>query len=206
MGFPKPLLEYQGERFIDGLARIFRSVCGEVIVVRSAASGEWEVAGADIVTNPHPERGMLSSLQCGLQRVSAESDAVFFTPVDYPAIAQSTVKQMAANWVGDSIVIPRRQGRRGHPVLIARALIAEFLSLPHTAQARDVVVRHESEIRYMDVDDPGILLDVDTPEQFRALVESAQAAGRGLHRSGSSEDLAASRESVVRDLLRKVRS
>jgi len=178
MGFPKPLLEYRGERFVDGLVRIFRAVCGRVIVVRSMASGEWDVAGADIVTNPRPERGMLSSLQCGLQKVSNESDAVFFTPVDYPAIAESTVRQMAGRWAGDDVMIPRRQGRRGHPVLIARSLIPEFLNLPDAAQARDVVVRHESGIRYIDVDDPGILLDIDTPEQFQALVDSAQAASR----------------------------
>ena len=175
MGFPKPLLEYRGQRFIDGLVRIFRAVCGQVVVVRSAASGEWDAAGADIVTNPQPERGMLSSLQCGLRQVSDENEAVFFTPVDYPAIAESTVKQMAATWAGDSIVIPRRSGRRGHPVLIARALIPEFLNLPDTAQARDVVVRHQSCIRYIDVDDPGILLDVDTPDQFQALAESIRS-------------------------------
>jgi molybdenum cofactor cytidylyltransferase len=174
MGFPKALLEYQGERFIDGLERTFRAVCGQVIVVRSAASGEWDLPGADIVTNPRPERGMLSSLQCGLRKVSSGSDAVFFTPVDYPAIAESTVKQMAASWSGDEIMIPRRQGRRGHPVLIAHSLIPEFLNLPDAAQARDVVVRHESGIRYVDVDDPGILLDIDTPEQFQALVEAVR--------------------------------
>jgi molybdenum cofactor cytidylyltransferase len=175
MGFPKPLLEYQGERFIDGLVRIFRAVCGQVIVVRSSASGEWEVAGADIVTNPQPERGMLSSLQCGLRAASRESDAIFFTPVDYPAIAESTVRQLAASWAGDSILIPRYQNRRGHPVLIARALVPEFLDLLDTAQARDVVRGHESSIRYVAVDDPGILLDVDTPEQHRALLETIRS-------------------------------
>jgi CTP:molybdopterin cytidylyltransferase MocA len=169
MGFPKPLLEYQGERFIDRLLRIFRAVCAQVIIVRSIASGEWNVDSADFVTNPQPERGMLSSLQCGLREVSNESDAIFFTPVDYPAISESTVKQLAEAWAGASIVIPRHQGRRGHPVLIARVLVPEFLDLPHTAQPRDVVRRHGSSIRYVDVDDPGILLDVDTPEQHRAL-------------------------------------
>jgi CTP:molybdopterin cytidylyltransferase MocA len=169
MGFPKPLLTYQGERFIDRLVRIFAAVCNQVIVVRSAASGEWPVAGAHIVTNPRPERGMLSSLQCGLSAVSRECDAIFFTPVDYPAIAESTVSLLAAAWAGDPVMIPRYRGRRGHPVVISRTLVPEFERLPDSAQPADVVRRHEAEIRYVDVNDPGILRDVDTPEEHRAL-------------------------------------
>ncbi len=172
MGFPKALLTYRGERFVDRLARIFSAVCKEIVVVRSAASGEWTVAGAHLVTNPLPERGMLSSLQCGLRAVSRERQAVFFTPVDYPAIAESTVSLLAAAWAGDQIIIPRYRGRRGHPVLIAHALLQEFESLPVSAQPADVVRRHESEIRYIDVDDPAILSDVDTPEQHRALEQA----------------------------------
>lgn len=172
MGFPKPLLTYQGERFIDRLVRIFGAVCKELVVVRSAASGEWTVAGAHLVNNPRPERGMLSSLQCGLSAVSSECDAIFFTPVDYPAIAESTVSRLAAAWAGDPIVIPRYRGRRGHPVLISRALVPEFEHVPDSAQAADVVRRHEPEIRYVDVDDPAILRDVDTPEEHRALEQA----------------------------------
>jgi molybdenum cofactor cytidylyltransferase len=172
MGFPKALLTYRGERFVDRLARIFSAVCNEIVVVRSAASGEWTVAGAHLVINPLPERGMLSSLRCGLGAVSQERQAIFFTPVDYPAIAESTVSLLAAAWAGDQIIIPRYRGRRGHPVLIARALLREFESLPDSAQPADVVRRHESEIRYVDVDDPAILSDVDTPEQHRALEQA----------------------------------
>ncbi len=172
MGFPKPLLTYRGERFIDRLVRVFGAVCDQVIVVRSAVSGEWTVTGAHTVTNPRPERGMLSSLQCGLDAVSRECDAIFFTPVDHPAIAESTVDLLAGAWAGDHIMIPRYRGRRGHPVLISRALVPEFERLPDSAQAADVVRRHETEIHYVDVDDPGILRDVDTPEEHRALEQA----------------------------------
>jgi CTP:molybdopterin cytidylyltransferase MocA len=170
MGFPKALLEFKGERFVDRLVRLFNSVCGQVVVVRSALSGEWRVADAEVVENPDPARGMLSSLQCGLRTVSPSADAIFFTPVDYPAIAQTTVTQMSAAWNSQSVlVLPRAGGRRGHPVLISRVVATEFLSLPAGAQARDVVHRRESDIRYVDVEDPGILLDIDDPEQYRAL-------------------------------------
>jgi molybdenum cofactor cytidylyltransferase len=176
MGFPKALLEYEGERFVDRLVRIFRSVCDQVIVVQSALSGDWRPANANVVYNPDPDRGMLSSLQCGLTAVDPGADAVFFTPVDYPAIAQATVAKMAAAWRdGVNLVVPRTGGRRGHPVLASRAVVRELLFLPHTAEAREVVRRHEAEIQYVDVDDRGILLDVDSPEQYLALTAEPRA-------------------------------
>jgi molybdenum cofactor cytidylyltransferase len=67
------------------------------------------------------------------------------------------------------LVIPRFQGRRGHPVCAARWLIPEFLALPVEAQAREIVHRHAAEACYVDVDDPGILRDVDDPEAYRSL-------------------------------------
>lgn len=170
MGFPKAMLQYQGERFVNRLVRVFRCACHEVVVVRSALSGEWQVAGAHVVENPDPERGMLSSLQCGLRAVSTDADAVFFTPVDYPAISQNVVVKMADAWNRESaLILPRTNGRRGHPALVSRRIVPELLSLRDGAQARDIVHRHESEIQYVDVDEPGILHDIDDAEQYSAL-------------------------------------
>lgn len=178
MGRPKPLLEFQGETFLGRLTRLFGAHCEQVIVVvgpasRPVATGREACPTSTI--NPHPERGMLSSLQCGLRTISDSAEAIFFTPVDHPAISESTISTMAERWGGELLTIPRRETRRGHPVLISRALIPEFLELPDTAQARDVVVRHEPDVRYIDVEDPGILIDVDDPAAYRALLESARA-------------------------------
>lgn len=178
MGRPKAMLDYRGETFVDRLVRVFSACCDAVIVVVGQAS--WPVAirqnpGPALVTNPHPEYGMLSSLQCGLRAIRGSAGAVFFTPVDHPAIAEATIVTMAKTWGGELLTIPRYQDRRGHPLLIARSLIPEFLELPETAQARDVVVRHESEIRYIDTDDPGILIDVDDPAAYQSLLESVRA-------------------------------
>jgi molybdenum cofactor cytidylyltransferase len=71
-------------------------------------------------------------------------------------------------------VIPRCGGRRGHPVFAARPIASELLALPAEAQAREVVHRHVSQTLYVDVDDPGILADIDDPSAYRELVEAAQ--------------------------------
>lgn len=112
---------------------------------------------------------MLTSLQCGLRAVPDSANFVFFTPVDLPAVQSGSVSTLAAAAGSAPLVIPRHNGRRGHPVLIARELIPEFLALPPSAQARDAVERHATEIRYIDVDDPGILMDIDDPWDYARL-------------------------------------
>jgi molybdenum cofactor cytidylyltransferase len=68
------------------------------------------------------------------------------------------------------IAIPQYLGRHGHPVLFTRALVPEFLALGPDAQARQVLHRHASEIRYLDVADPGILDDIDDPDAYHRLL------------------------------------
>lgn len=166
MGRPKALLDYRGETFLHRLVRIFRVYCEDVLVVASQPLPGCE---ARTVINPQPERGMLSSLQCGLFALNPGAPAAAFTAVDIPAIAESTVEQVVAGWSGELLRIPRHRGRRGHPVLMSRQLVPEFLALPASEQARTIVHRHESEIVYVDVDDPGILADVDTPADYEQL-------------------------------------
>jgi CTP:molybdopterin cytidylyltransferase MocA len=168
MGSPKAFLDYRGETFLGRLTRMLRVYCESVFVV---AGAPLEAPGTQVVVNPAPERGMLSSLQCGLAAAVAAGtkQAVAFTPVDYPAMEESTIEAIVARWSGELLRIPRHQGRRGHPVLIARPIISEILALPDGAQARDVVRRHETDIVYVDVNDPGILADVDTPADYERI-------------------------------------
>lgn len=171
MGQPKALLRYRGETFLDRMIGMLSTCCDEVIVVaghrgeelRASLDHDW---AARFVTNPDPSRGQLSSLQTGLAATGA--DAVIFTPVDYPAVLPSTVATLAeALGGGAPLVIPSYRGRHGHPVGIARALAVEILELAGGCSARDAIQRHNA--LYLDVDDPGILLDVDTPADYRDL-------------------------------------
>jgi molybdenum cofactor cytidylyltransferase len=109
-------------------------------------------------------------MQCGLRAVPAEARGVIFSLVDHPAVQPSTLARLAASTA--PLAIPRLNGRRGHPVFFSRPLLAEFLALPPDASARAVVERHAAEIDYVDVDDPGILQDIDDPEAYRRLVAS----------------------------------
>lgn len=170
MGRPKALLEIGGETFLDRIVRVFDAVCREVVVV-TGAHPLPPPHGARAVENADWRLGQLTSLQAGL-RALGHSDAAFFAPVDCPLFSTATVERLAAA-IGDApFAIPRMDARRGHPVLASAALFAEFLDLPPTARASDVVHRHVDRTVYVDVDDPGVFADIDTPEDYARLVRA----------------------------------
>ena len=175
MGRPKALLPFEGETFLDRLIARFSGICHPVIVVVGygadrVRAGIANIDLAEVVINPEPERGMLSSLQCGLRAVP-DAGAVLFTPVDLPSIRRSTIEALAsveALGATADVAMPVCDGRKGHPVRVSRQVIAELLALPVAAQARDVIRRYEAQL--LPVDDPGILHDVDTPTDYKALL------------------------------------
>jgi molybdenum cofactor cytidylyltransferase len=177
MGTPKALLRYQGETFLDRLIRVMSTVCGRVVVVlghdadviRAGLSAHPNVSFA---VNPDPERGMLSSLQCGLRAPPVEAECVFFTPVDHPNVSPGTMEALAQAFDAHHapVTVPVYRGTRGHPVGITRVLAQEILDLPLTAQAADVIHRYTGARQLVEVDDPGVIADIDDPEAYRALV------------------------------------
>jgi molybdenum cofactor cytidylyltransferase len=132
----------------------------------------------EFVVNPDPERGQLSSLQTGLAAVPQDVEGFLFTPVDSPAIRETTLKQLVVRFQNKKpqtqFVIPRYEGQRGHPVFAAPSLLAEFLALPLTAQAKDIVHAYVARTEYVDVGDPGILADIDDRAAYRELMEKNQ--------------------------------
>lgn len=176
MGSPKALLEYQGELFLNRLIRVLGEVCDPVVAVlgyhesaiRARATGRVR-----FVVNPDPARGQLSSLQTGLAAVPHDVEGFLFTPVDSPAVREETVARLVERFRARKpeiqFVIPRYQSKRGHPVFAAEPLLDQFLSLPLTAQAKDLVHAHVPRTEYVDVDDPGILADIDDPAAYEEL-------------------------------------
>jgi molybdenum cofactor cytidylyltransferase len=173
MGSPKALLRYREETFLDRLAGLFAARCSPVIVVLGAEADRIRAAAhspATFVVNPDWARGQTTSMQCGLRAVPPEADGVLFTLVDHPAVAPVTIDALLAGPRATLLRVPRYHGRRGHPIWFSRALIPEFLALPETGAARDVVRGHAAQTEFLDVDDPGILADIDDPEAYRGLI------------------------------------
>jgi len=182
MGRPKALLTLHGETFLDRLIRVFASAGAAPTVVLGhgatyIAQQSPRCPEALLVLNPHPERGQLSSLQCGL--AAASFDLVFFTPVDSPGVQPETIARLIAAWIEAGrppVVTPRFEGRHGHPVGIRRDVAAELLAAPPASSARDILRRHSDATLRLDVDDPAVLWDLDDEAALRAALEGNPSA------------------------------
>ncbi len=116
-----------------------------------------------LTINPEAIIGMGNSLACG---VTATSDALgwIICLADMPWIQATTLnKVMTALQDGHALVAPRYQNLRGHPVGFGREYRETLMNLQGDVGARSVVKQHKAQLQYLDVNDPGILLDVDTP-------------------------------------------
>jgi molybdenum cofactor cytidylyltransferase len=185
MGSPKALLEIDGETFLDRLIGAFVPHCAPVVVVLGyhgavIEQGSRRAREVRFVLNPSAHQGQLNSLKCGLKALPSECAAVMFTPVDYPWVRPSTVATLAgALRASDelvSLVVPTHKGKRGHPVSVRRELIPVFIGLPDDAMARDVIHQNVHRTRYVEVDDPGILHDIDDLESYKQQLASKRPA------------------------------
>jgi molybdenum cofactor cytidylyltransferase len=173
MGFPKPLLNLDGETFIARTLRLILPTVERVVIVLGAHAGRIRAAiPADaritIVENPGYADGQLSSLKIGLGALAPEASAAMVHLADHPLVTTSTYLAMAEAYrrTRGPIVIARHAGRRGHPAIFDRSVFPELLAAPLSEGARAVVNAVPARIVYTDVDDPGVALDLDTPEDL----------------------------------------
>lgn len=191
MGSPKALLpDPEGVPFIVRIVSSMREAgLSDVVVVtgkhhdaivevlaRSPMRGSVR-----IVRNSDPARGQLSSLWTAMDACAAESDGLAMTLVDIPMVAPATIARVIDAWrrTRAPIVRPAYGARRGHPVIFDRAVFDELRRAPVESGARVVVSAHYDQVVNVEVDDPGCVVDIDTPEEYRRVVSSAQDSDRG---------------------------
>jgi molybdenum cofactor cytidylyltransferase len=114
---------------------------------------------------------MLSSIQAGLAAAEPSSAGALLALADQPQMQAAVVQQVLAAFTagsGQALVIPSHAMRRGHPIVLPRWLWPEVLALPAGDTLRTVIQRHAAAIRYVEVDTPSVLADLDTPQQYAA--------------------------------------
>jgi molybdenum cofactor cytidylyltransferase len=170
MGFPKPLLRIGTTTFLAHTAAAMLSVASRLIIVVGAHAYRVGAAvphkdNVKTVINPNWDRGQLSSLKAGLGAASADCRAVLVHLGDHPLVKPETFHDLVAEYerTRQPIVIARYSGRRGHPVLFDRSIFTELMSVPEDQGARVVVNADPARVVYFEVDDPGVILDLDTP-------------------------------------------
>ena len=178
MGANKLLLPWQdGSPIVAHVTRQFLAAGIETIVVTGRDSHQVRavLAGLSVRCIHNPDfatGGMLSSVQAGLRALPDFLAAAFIQPADMPGISLAVIEQLAREYAAGWSVAPCHDGRRGHPLLLDRSRWAAMLALAAPAMPREAL--DKSRLRLVPVDEPGVLVDVDTPEAYeRALAGRA---------------------------------
>lgn len=180
MGRSKPLLPLDNRPAILRLLQTLFSAGMEEIVVVLGPDGDAvaEAIGSfptTVVWNREPDSDMAASLRVGISSLAPGAAGVLVWPADSPLVAPTTLRRLLIGFTADpqSIWLPTHGGRRGHPVLFPRPVLEELFELP---TLRDVVRRDPERVRHLEVADPWVLLDIDTPEDYRRVLEILQGA------------------------------
>lgn len=184
MGTEKALLEFEGRSFLVGAIQLLQAATDFVVVVAGANVDLLRPFvyqnSAYLERNPNPERGQFSSLRIGLQAVLDRGrDAVCATLVDRPAARPETLAVLKQRFLQSSpetiwAVVPQFAERHGHPVVFGREMMEAFLRADPTSTAREIEHQHQSRIEYIPVDDPRVVVNVNTPEEYSALCQTTQ--------------------------------
>lgn len=161
----KPLIRHCVDAFIDaGLI--------DIIVVLGPTGSTVEPVLAElpvaVVWNTLLQSDMAESVRTGLKVLPIRVTGVLVCPADHPLVSPSTIKKISGyhRSYPDKILIPACQGKKGHPTLFPRTILDEI----HTAATlRDILHRDPERIVFLNVSDPGIHIDIDTPEDFHRI-------------------------------------
>jgi len=162
----EPLLDHTIDALLDG------GVAEVIVVVGKDGRAELE---RDVnamldprvraVENPDPSRGMFSSIQEGVAQ--ARGDAILVMPGDMPFVSPETVRAVIAAYERKpSIVSPRYRGKRGHPVALPASLRDEMREARAGSTLHDVIHAHMDMRTDIDVEDAGVIRDVDKQEDL----------------------------------------
>jgi CTP:molybdopterin cytidylyltransferase MocA len=172
-GAAKALLPRGSETYLEAIAAAARAagLADGVVVIGppygDAIAGHARALGLRVAVNGDPGRGMASSVAIGFAAIAeGDAGAAWLWPVDHPDVRADTLRRLAAALADRDAAQPRFEGRGGHPPLIARPAwprLAGCASIEGGARA----VLAALDVVAIEVDDPGVVRDVDTPEDAR---------------------------------------
>jgi CTP:molybdopterin cytidylyltransferase MocA len=172
----KPLLQMNGLTIIERTIHTFiEAAINDIIVVTGFRSDDIvQILGQynlRIVHNCYYKSGMLSSIQKGVGYLGPDIDGFFVLPADIPFVNPKTLLNLCRH-LGAGIVVPCFNGKRVHPPLISASLAESVVKWTGPGGMKSFMQEHKKITIELAVDDPGILQDIDTPEDFECLSSS----------------------------------
>jgi molybdenum cofactor cytidylyltransferase len=181
MGRPKLDLAIGGETILSRSLRNLLAAELDRVLVVVASGGEarsellepYEPHNHDerveVVVNPSSSNdGLASSLRRGLERLPEKTRIVLVALADKPLVKPETIRTLLATFdeAGARIAHPVYRGEQGHPVLFVAELVEELLTLAGDRGGKSLLARHREEVLEIEVEDPGVCFDIDTPEDY----------------------------------------
>ncbi len=173
MGEPKMLMPWGKSTVLQTVVSTLQTAgVNDILVVTGGARQQIEsLVGKTVQTifnKDYANEKMLISIQIGLEAKMREASAALICLGDQPQIQERTIRAILEAWhqTKSPIVIPSYEKRRGHPWLIARESWDKVLRTSTDKSMRDFFNQHKKDIFYVNVDTPGILQDLDTPEDY----------------------------------------
>jgi 4-nitrophenyl phosphatase len=185
-GQSKQLLDWGGVPLVAHVAdeALAAGLVPVVAVLGSQAEAVRAALGARPVQTAMSwrwEAGLSASLQAGLAALPPETEAAVFMHCDQPLVSADLLRTLVSRFEesGAPIVYPTHAGQRSTPVLFARRLFPELAAVGGDEGGRAVIARHPDEVATVEVDNPDMLADIDTPDDYERVSESASQRSGG---------------------------
>ena len=177
MGEAKPLLAWRGATLLEHqLNCLLEGGVSEVVVVlgHQAAEIARYAKGPNVrwVVNGRYRDGKASSIKAGLTAISQDAEAIVLLAVDQPRTSEIVSQVIRAHVENDALITsPRYRGHGGHPLIFSGSLKSELESITEEAQGiRAVFRRHGDQVTEVQIDDPLVRLDLNTPDAYEEAV------------------------------------
>ena len=186
MGFDKLSLPWGKKTVFECcLETLLRSKVQELVIVLSLRSkgirNLFLRKNIKVVSNPHAEAGMSTSIRRGLQAIHPRSDGILIALGDQPFLKTRTINLLIRNFAQGKggIIVPSFRGRRGHPVIFHKRYRKELLNLKGDVGGKFLLERYPKDVIMVPVKSEGVVKDINTWQDYKKSSKGGGGSEKG---------------------------
>jgi molybdenum cofactor cytidylyltransferase len=177
MGEIKQLLPWEDKTIIESV--VFNLIhCQHIKEIRVVLGANYEKIEPifsnisekkiKVLINENYKNGMITTVWTGLKLLPKDTEYILFTLGDMPLIRTATYNQLMTELIKSKppILAPTYMGSRGHPLIVHKTFVPDIFKLNGPGGLRNLLKLYPEKINYLEIEDEGILIDIDTPEEY----------------------------------------
>ncbi len=177
IGTPKAFLSFGEHTFVEEIVANLRAAGFHRLGIVTSFEQYHRYPNYDLgeyqtIINFTPEKGQFSSIRLAVINIAEAIQGCLLMPVDHPAVAQETFRSLYTAWAENkkrTIVIPTYRHKRGHPLIIPSRIFPQICDAVPETTLRDIIHENDNIVTELKVNDPGILKNINTPEDYKKL-------------------------------------